>query len=417
MYYIDWLLTVTFLGYVFLSIKNNPAIILGSILIINICLEAISINFVEAGAFNIELGMVTYRQGITIPLLFYLFIFYYFFAKTSTYTVLDNNYSEKLNSGELNRNRYPTSYKFILYFPLILILLEIIGLSIYGVPLYSGVSRIVAAKSNKIAAILGGSASYISLMCGFLFFIFRKKIGLYAFILHLILLILQAHKFTAIIQNSIAFFSISLVQMSSIEITKKQLIAFTVSLILIIGVFYLVYSRGNQFSNDLGLSTFQAMGYRAFYLVSHTFWGMHFYYDRNFIDPDITTFFDSARNMVRFMNPDPNIEESISRGATFGMAFPGYLYFIAPPIIFPVFAMVFGSLSGYCINILRVSLSKNKFILSIISYVLMNHFQGIIIQGNFYKIISAKSFFILFVIVFYFLIVKIHPKKQIKKAE
>lgn len=397
MMYIEWIITIVFIIYILVSVSNVPILLISSLLIINIALEALSINFIEYGAYNIELGMLTYRNDVTLGLLLNLFIFFF-----SLKFVCHNDFK----SSNLQFANCPASMDnkvnfFLSGIVFCCILMQLVSLAIYGVPLMNGGSKVFAAENNFVTSILGGSASYLSFACGILFYLSKKKFYFVLFCFQIIILILQANKFTSIVHNFVAFFAIYIVSIEKIKINFKIVSIAIISLCLILIVFYNVYSAGNQFSNEIGLSVWQAMGYRAFYLVAHTYWGMYYYFQSGLIEVNLDKFLDAAKYMVRLMNPDPNIEESLERGTTYGMAFPGYLFFIVPPIFFPIFSLVLGAFSGIAVKLVSNTLTEGKYLKSIIMFVLLNHIHHILIQGNFYKIYSIKTFIIILFLILY----------------
>jgi hypothetical protein len=397
MVFVEYLATVALLLYVALKSRQNPCAVLGCLLMLNIVLEAISINFIESGAFNSELGMMTYRQGITLPLLFNLFVFsYFYFLSISPTRIRDVPVLVKL----------PKQTKYIFLFVIFVVLfLEFLGLALYGAPILSGGNKVTNARENQISGFVGGSASYVSLCLGLWHRTLRGKSNklLILFSLHMLVLVLQGQKFTSLVQNLVAFWAISIVYLDKKNINTAKIAAIFAVAAAIGGIFYFIYSKDNQFSRDLGLSPLEAMGYRAFHLVAHTYWGMHYYVTNTYQAIDFGKFFDAARSLVRLMNADPNVEDSLERGTTFGMAFPAYFYFIIPTYIFPLGAMILGYCCGYVVNLLAMGLKRGNFLLALVLFVFMNQVHHIVIQGNFYKIFEPKTFIILFAMMIYFL--------------
>lgn len=395
---LDIFLLLSFLFYLGYNIYKRPELLILFIVFFNLALTAISFFLLELGAYITELGQYTYRTDNFIWEIVFLLIFVFFFTHTVKFFLKKTRVFPDVNI--INRQ----SAKLLVFVITLVIISEFLSLFVYGSPLLDARTKVEYAIQNKIVSLVGSSATYIAVILGLLFFHTKKNKFLIIFLIHVFFLILAGQKFSSLVVNASFFAAPFLINLKKIKLNFKIIVLLLSISIVILFVFFANYSQGNAFSNELGISTWMAMLYRAFYLSAHPSWGvfdLYFTSGMPLIDWK-STLLHANKELVLLLSPF-DTSESLEKGVTFGMSYPAYFllnFSIGLSVIFSIiFSIIFGLITALFMN----AVIEKKIILAVLLTPLINIITHVFIQGNFSAILSSKFFIICIFLAFYWL--------------
>lgn len=402
----DSLILLAFLGWFYYVIINNPRVLILSIMIFKILMCAISFYMIETGAYITELGMMSYRTGNLIFHLVYLFVFFQLFL----YFEKRISFSLK-NSDEIQINTKSIVNHFIFLILIIAVTLEIISLIIYGT-IFDGLNKIDVVQNNIIIQVVGSTATYISVFCGYFFFAEKKKKHLLLFIFHFIALVLSGQKFTSLLISTSFFFAPLLIDLKILKLNLRLVSFFLVMFSIIISLSLISYSGENTFVNELGVTALGAVFYRPAFLSGHAQWAaFDLFFNQQFKLYDIYNFLYFNTFIVELLHP-LDTSASLEKGITFGMIYPSY-YLLTIPIIYHLPIIAFHAfVIALCFKIF-ISFIKTRNILgAMIISVILNAIVRVFIQGNFISLVSLKNIllFIIFFIYIFLISLKFNKK-------
>tara|TARA_B100000242_G_scaffold293237_1_gene270721 strand:+ start:8418 stop:9692 length:1275 start_codon:yes stop_codon:yes gene_type:complete len=406
---LDTLILVTIPIFFAAYFIKNPKLFIVSVLFINLTLSLFSFYVIELGGYITELGQFSFRTNNFILFSLYILFFAASFVFLSNY-VFENNFKTTIDKNKIS---IYSPLNFVIGSIIVfLVLLEYASLLIYGIPVLEGQNKVDVVFDNKIISLIGSTGTYISVFCGIIFTVSKKRFFLVIFILHFLFCILAAQKFSALINNMVFFLSPILVMQNSLRINLRTISIFIIFLAVVIGVFYNAYNVDNAFTRELELPTWLAMGYRAFFLSAHAQWAVfEIYFSQGLPKIDLGNFINFHKFLVDQLHP-MDTSSSLDKGVTFGMIYPTYLLYTLPMFVHPIAVIIFAALMAYVFEAYIWAVKSNRIILACIVSVILNILIRIFITGNFSLLMSGTTIFAIVLILIYMLIQKINLKSR-----